>query len=83
MKWLKIDYIKQHSRIDYDCEDGLLELYGESAEETVLNVIRPHPCVAIAGRGKLHPARPNKSAEHVHGTLCIRYAGEALHETGR
>ena len=39
MKWLKIDYIKQHSRIDYDCEDGLLELYGESAEETVLNVI--------------------------------------------
>ena len=39
MKWLKTDYIKQHSRIDYDCEDGLLELYGESAEETVLNVI--------------------------------------------
>lgn len=39
MKWLKIDYIKQHSRIDFDCEDGLLELYGESAEETVLNVI--------------------------------------------
>ena len=39
MKWLSIDYIKQHSRIDYDCEDGLLELYGESAEETVMNLI--------------------------------------------
>ena len=39
MKWLSIDYIKQHSRIDYDCEDGLLEMYGDSAEDTVLNVI--------------------------------------------
>lgn len=38
MKWLTIDYIKQHSRIDFDCEDTLLELYGESAEETVLNI---------------------------------------------
>ena len=39
MKWLTIDAIKKHSRIDYDCEDSLLEMYGESAEETVLNVI--------------------------------------------
>lgn len=38
MKWLSIDYIKQHSRIDYDCEDGLLEMYGDSAEDTVLNI---------------------------------------------
>ena len=35
MKYLQIDYIKQHSRIDFDCEDAELELYGESAEETV------------------------------------------------
>ena len=28
-----------HSRIDFDCEDELLELYGEAAEESVLNVI--------------------------------------------
>jgi uncharacterized phage protein (predicted DNA packaging) len=39
MKWLTIDYIKTHSRIDYDCEDSLLELYGESAEQTILNII--------------------------------------------
>jgi uncharacterized phage protein (predicted DNA packaging) len=39
MKWLTIDWIKQHSRIDFDCEDKLLELYGEDAEETVLNLI--------------------------------------------
>lgn len=39
MKWLTIEWIKAHSRIDFDCEDDLLELYGESAEDTVLNVI--------------------------------------------
>lgn len=39
MKWLTIDYIKQHSRIEYDCEDSLLELYGKSAEDTILNYL--------------------------------------------
>ena len=39
MKWLTIDYIKKHSRIDYDCEDALLELYGNAAEETVMNIL--------------------------------------------
>ena len=39
MKWLTIGYIKQHSRIDYDCEDALLELYADSAEDTTLNQI--------------------------------------------
>jgi uncharacterized phage protein (predicted DNA packaging) len=38
MKWLTVDWIKQHSRIDFDCENDLLELYGEAAEEAVLNV---------------------------------------------
>jgi len=35
MKILSLNFIKQHSRIDYDCEDDLLELYGDSAEETL------------------------------------------------
>lgn len=35
MKYLEIDYIKQHSRIDYDCEDALIDLYGNAAEEAV------------------------------------------------
>ena len=39
MKFLTLEYIKQHSRIDYDAEDKLLPLYGEAAEETVLNWI--------------------------------------------
>ena len=39
MKWLTLDWIKAHSRIDFNNEDELLTLYGESAEDTVLNVI--------------------------------------------
>lgn len=39
MKFLTIDCIKQHSRIDYDCEDALLEFYGNSAEQTLLNIL--------------------------------------------
>ena len=35
MKYLSLDFIKQHSRIDFDNDDGLLELYGDSAEETI------------------------------------------------
>ena len=39
MKWLTLKWIKKHSRIDFDCEDNLLELYGEAAEDAVLNII--------------------------------------------
>lgn len=39
MKWLTVEWIKKHSRLDFDCEDDLLELYGEAAEEAVLNII--------------------------------------------
>lgn len=35
MKLLSIDFIKQHSRIEYDCEDALLEMYGDSSEMTM------------------------------------------------
>ena len=38
MKWLSIEYIKKHSRIEYDCEDDLLEIYGNAAEETIYNI---------------------------------------------
>lgn len=40
MKFLTIDYIKQHSRIDFDDEVASLELYASAAEETVLNLCR-------------------------------------------
>lgn len=35
MVYLSIELIKQHLRLDLDCEDELLEMYGDSAEETV------------------------------------------------
>lgn len=38
MNFLTLSYIKSHSRIDYDIEDDLLTLYGEAAEETVMNI---------------------------------------------
>lgn len=38
MKWLSIEYIKKHSRIEYDCEDDLLEIYGNAAEEMIYNI---------------------------------------------
>ncbi len=39
MKWLKLDDIKQQLRIDTDCEDAVLQLYGVAAEDTVLNYL--------------------------------------------
>ena len=53
MKWLTIGDIKQHSRIDYACEDALLELYGEAAEDTTLNAL-----------GKTYELPRRKAGEH-------------------
>lgn len=39
MKWLTLEWIKKHSRIDFDCEDDLLEEYGKDAEQAILNLI--------------------------------------------
>ena len=38
MKYLTIDDIKMHCRIDSDCEDAELELYATGAEDTVLYI---------------------------------------------
>ena len=37
MKWLTLQLIKQNSRIDGNEEDNILTLYGNSAEQQVLN----------------------------------------------
>lgn len=39
MKYCTLEYVKTHSRIDYDCEDGVLELYIESAEDVTLSIL--------------------------------------------
>lgn len=56
MKWLQIDYIKQHSRIDFDCEDSILELYANAAEDTVLNYLNRSYQDLIESYGKVPPA---------------------------
>ena len=42
MKWLTLERIKQQCRIEQNFteEDSLLEMYGESAEEVLLNHLR-------------------------------------------
>lgn len=39
MKYLTLEEVKAHSRIEYDIEDTLLTLYAESAEDVTLSVI--------------------------------------------
>lgn len=39
MKYLTTDYIRQHSRIDFDCEDALLDLYGNAAEDAMQGIL--------------------------------------------
>ena len=39
MKYLTIGYIKDHTRIDYDCEDALLELFGDAAEDAMAQIL--------------------------------------------
>ena len=39
MKWLTLEWIKKHSRVDFNCEDDLLEEYGKDAEQAILNLI--------------------------------------------
>lgn len=42
MKWLTLEKIKAQLRIeqDFTLEDDILEMYGESAEDSVLDIIR-------------------------------------------
>ena len=39
MKYLTLDYIKAHSRIDYDCENEIIEKYASAAENSILRLL--------------------------------------------
>lgn len=39
MIWTTIQYLKEHSRICCDGEDGVLELYGASAEKVIMQLL--------------------------------------------
>ncbi len=40
MKFLTLEFVKSHTRVDYDCEDDVLRVYAESAEDAILRHIR-------------------------------------------
>ena len=61
MKWLTTDWIKAHSRIDFDCEDSLLELYGNAAENGILRLLNR----------SWEDVRENLSDEDINGSLMI------------
>ena len=55
MKWLTLSQIKQQCRLesDYTLEDDLLELYGNSAESTVLKVMNRTYADIVAEYGEM------------------------------
>jgi uncharacterized phage protein (predicted DNA packaging) len=40
LRWLSIEAIKTHCRIDFDCEDSELEQFGFAAEQAILDLTR-------------------------------------------
>lgn len=55
MKWLTLEKIKAQLRIeqDFTLEDNILEMYGESAEDSVLDIIRRSYTEVIETYGKV------------------------------
>lgn len=55
MKWLTLEKIKAQLRIDpsFTLEDDILETYGESAEDSVLDIIRRGYTEVIETYGKV------------------------------
>ena len=56
LKFLSLDYIKQHSRICGDCEDELLLLYASGAESNLLRMLdRSYDELVEMGGGEFPP----------------------------
>ena len=39
MKFLNLEFIKAHAHIDMSCDDALLEMYGDAAEQKITNLL--------------------------------------------
>jgi hypothetical protein len=39
LKYLTLEYIRSHSRIDYDCENEIIEKYAAAAENSILRLL--------------------------------------------
>ena len=56
MRWSNLDAIRKHSRIDFCCDDSLLEEYVEAAEDTILEMLRRSETDLIDTYGKVPAA---------------------------
>jgi len=65
MEYLTIDYIKKHSRVCCDCEDDVIDLYGTSAEDSVLDLLGCTLDELKAAHGGEVPAKV------IHATLLL------------
>ena len=55
-RFLTLDYIKQHSRICGDCEEEILLLYAQGAEDNLLRLLdRPFDELVQMGGGQFPP----------------------------
>lgn len=61
MKWLTLELIKAHSRIDFNCEDTLLLQYGAAAENGILRLMNR----------TWEDVQENLSEDDIHGSLTI------------
>lgn len=56
LRFLTLDYIKQHSRICCDCEDALLLQYAKGAERNLLRILdRTYDELVEMGGGEFPP----------------------------
>lgn len=39
MKFLSLEFLKAHARVDMSCDDALLEMYGDAAEQKIANLL--------------------------------------------
>ena len=79
MEYKTIEYVKQHSRIDFDCEDSLLELYATGAEETVAALLNRGKTVAemVASLTEEYGKLPSAI---IHATLML--VEQSYHQRG-
>ena len=63
MKFITLEMVKKHARIEYDDEDDLIEMYCESAEDTILGILNRSYDSIIEEYGDIPPVIRHTTAE--------------------
>lgn len=78
MKYLTLEYIKAHSRIDCDCENELIEEYGAAAETAILNLIGQSYEELISRYGEMPKPIVHATCELADSLIQHRSPGEQV-----